>query len=497
MPGGPGTMPTPAQAVSALSTAMAPLMQGTPPEYAPPSAVSPPSPTATGSDGSRVPDTVSGAIAPGSITDPNGGPKMTGSAASNGSPAPLPPNLNVQGMSTLAAAAGFDPAMAALFGQQVLAEAFRTGRLDAHNYHEMLAGTGPAAPLASDAARYGHELGLKGTLGSAQIQAGAAITGHKLSADAQRDVANIGQAGQDRRFIAEPTTVTTDAQGNPLASPIIVTRGEATKGRGAYDSAIAQQLGAPGTFFDPNSADPSKPIALTIGEGIARRLMPAPASQDAFSAGLGLAYSQEKDPVKRQELLNRMTGISTLPKGPVAAKEADEQKQVDYRVLQKAYPQPDPYKVDLQIKDPVALTPDAESAVSDRVGKLQNTDRRLALNKTEAREEAIRQLQAEGTLYTPAEIAEARRSRSLLDVSVGRDIKVDTYTPIGKPASSHMMIGLKNKPGAAAGGGGGGAVPPQVPAGMKDIGAAPPGTPDGPRTVKGKPAFYLGGRVYQ
>src|SRR6478672_4670635 len=89
----PQTM-SPQEAARLLPAIVAPHTTGTPPPSSPPAPSSPPSPNTTGSDGS-VPanDPVSGVLAPGSVTEPDGGRKMSGPAQANGAPAKTPFDL--------------------------------------------------------------------------------------------------------------------------------------------------------------------------------------------------------------------------------------------------------------------------------------------------------------------------------------------------------------------------------------------------------------------
>lgn len=420
MPGGPaGPMPSPTQVVQALPAAIAPLTAGTPPPYAPPSAVSPPSPTPTGSDGSIVPDTVSGTVHPGSITDPNGGLKMTGPAASNGSPAPLPPNLNPQGLGTLAAAAGYDANMAALFGQQAAAEAFRTGRFDAHNYHELLAGTGQAAPVGADIAAAasvrGHELGLQGTLGAARIGADASIKGHELSAGAQRYTADQSLAGTlgaarireeeaKRQFNQTPQVVLR----NGVAT--FETR-EKVPGQQAYEPTVAveQERARTATtteenkvteWIDPNSANPTQIIKATNKEGIARGLRAVPKSKDEWDAVLNSAVINAPDPATAQALRDKQAalGVGVPPKTPT--ENYENQFLIDTR-LANAMPVPPggfPGGQTFTNLHPAGSSPELSTTLLDLSNQYFRMDPQTRGDRAASTDKAIQQLADEGYL---------------------------------------------------------------------------------------------------
>jgi hypothetical protein len=415
-------MPSPAQAVQALPAAVAPLTAGTPPPYAPPSAVSPPSPTATGSNGSIVPDTVSGTVHPGSITPPDGGPKTTGPAASNGSPAPLPPNLNIQGLGTMAAAAGLDASMAGLLGQQAAAEAFRTGRIDAHTYHELLAGTGQAAPVGADiagaAAIRGHELALKGTLGAAQIGAGATIRGHEIT-----------QAGENRRFDLTPQVIIKDGV------PTYSTRAQAP-GKPAFDSPLATeqervagapvqtQPGGPGTppvsmrqdkaqataapiyqpeidkgrktyqeWIDPKN--PTEIIRATSEEGTARGLRAVPKTKDEWDAVFNSAVINAPDPATAQALRDKQAalGAGVPPKTPT--ENFENQFLIDTR-LANAMPVPPGVGFGLVNKNPAGSSPNLQTTLLDLSNQYYRMDPQTRGDRAASTDKAIQQLADEG-----------------------------------------------------------------------------------------------------
>lgn len=474
---------TPAQAVAATPALAAPLMQGTPPPVSPPSAVSPPAPNTTGSDGS-VPsnDPVSGVIHPGSVTAPNGGPKNSGPAAPNGSPAPMA--FDPQTYVAVATASGMDAATAQANAQAYALNGYQRGIFDKGNLNVALSALGQSAPAVAD------------------TQADAAVKGHELSAGAQRYTADqhlagtlgsarIREAEAARQFDKTPKPII-GPDGTPVYAPQIE-----TAGKRVYEPTVAvekqRQTGAYGTYTRPEA--PLQPFVTTAEDAAAKGYIPEAKTTDQVGADLQRAWQTEQDPARKQQLYELMMRNAGLPKGPVAAKEADEQKQVNYRSLQTMYPQPDKARPlgggEWGVTEPAALTPEAEAAVAERTSQLRTSGTmQQRTDPTAARDDAIRQLQKEGALYTPEEVNQLRQ-KNWRDLR-GSDIRLQDYTPIGKPTSPHMMIGLKNKP-ATGGGGGGGA-----PAGAKYLGDAPPNTPDGPMTLRGSGQHVVvrGGKVY-
>jgi hypothetical protein len=187
----PQTM-TPAQAAAQTPASAAPLMRGTPaPTGAPVPGASPQTPQNTGSDGS-VPtnDAASGVMHPGSITDPNGGIKISGPAAPNGSPARTPVSLATY--VAQAAAAGMDAAQASLQGQAYLASLYQQGRISRDTYHQLLGGAGQPTLATADTAA---AASVKG----AQIGAGATIGAAKI-----REGGETGRKGMEMVFVPDP-----------------------------------------------------------------------------------------------------------------------------------------------------------------------------------------------------------------------------------------------------------------------------------------------------
>jgi hypothetical protein len=257
-----------------------------------------------------------------------------------------------------------------------------------------------------------------------------------------------------------PVTMSTvgAAQGKQVSQPTV-------------DTTLAGHSGEYGVFTSPT--DPLRRINATQGAAAAAGLVPAPKTDTEQLALLHSAYVTEKDPAKQQQLFEAMAKLAALPKGPVGAKEAFDQQQVDYKTAQQFYPQPDPATKlgggQWYITDPVMFKPEAEAAINARQRELQRTDTRLTVNPTEARSAAIRALQGEGQLPTAAEINTLRRQKPR-DLT-GTDPRLESVqAPGGTTATPHLMIGLKPKAGPAATTG---------PAPGTVLGPAPAGWPDG------------------
>jgi len=446
---------SPAQAAAMTPQVVAPLMQGTPPPFSPPSAVSPPAPTPTGSNGSIVNnDALSATIMPGSVTAPGGGVKMSGPAAANGSPAPMAPNMNVLGIMKMAVAAGYDANQAGLIAQSYLANLHQQGILDDKHYRDALAGSGAAQPLVAD------------------IGAAATVKGHQIMAGAELEKQRMVTGEMAREFGLNPKAVIDTKTGLPVNVPP-----QDAMGRQPYEPAVAverqRQQGEYGTYYD--RTNPTLPLRRTAATADIQNLQPA-MSQDVQGGSVANALMNEPDPAKREQIIQRALTGAAIPKGPTTPKDSYDQLQVNSAVAQREYPQPDPAtKLGLgewHVTEPSAFTPRAEAAIDQKQEQLRMSNRVLAQNPTALRSAAIRTLQAEKTLPTPQEVNELRqKDRRAL---AGGDTRVQMYPKGGVGAATpHMMIDLKNAPA--------GAVPSATsvpPPGA--VGRVPEGTPNGP-----------------
>jgi len=141
---------------------------------------------------------------PGSVTDPDGGQKMSGPAAADGSPAA--PSITIPQIMERAAAAGYDAQSAGHIASSVVAQMYARGVIDKNTYVTMMTGAGNAAPLTAQT----------------EITKQGMVTGE-----------------QRRQFDETPITVT-DASGKEIQ----ITRGQ-------FNAAPK------GTYFGAREADPT------------------------------------------------------------------------------------------------------------------------------------------------------------------------------------------------------------------------------------------------
>jgi hypothetical protein len=358
----------------------------------------------------------------------------------------MPPGMTLPGLMAMhgaGALAGIDAATLAGGGQALAYELYSKGIIGLPQYKQMLAGTGQAGPLdadiAAEAAVKGHQLAAGATLGSARIQADASMANQRLV------------TGETRHEFEQKPLPYVDENGVTRYVPQVQ-----APGKQYFEPTVAaerqRQGGAYGQYITPE-----KPGGTTMraADAAAQGVPAVPQSLDQQNAILDAAIQQasragNQDEVRR--LTNVKLQLATLPKGPVAAKEADEQAQVNYRNDQAHYPQPDPTTaVDMYVKAPVMFKPEAERAITERMKQLRGTDRYLTLNATELRSEARQQLEDENVLYKPEEINALRRED--IRAPGGRDPRIQRVQPVGAAApSDHMMIGLKPKGGTTTGG---------------------------------------------
>lgn len=197
--GPPPAIMDPQRTADFVSNPSGPVMTGVqPPPMSPPSPGAPPAPNATGTDGS-VPAN-DPRLHPGSVTEANGGVKMSGPAGPNGQPAPMA--LNMGAFMALAAQSGYDAATIKLMTQGYVNNLYTTGRI--------------SGPVRDEAL--------------SRLEMATVLT---QQGETQREGMRIGE--QRRQFDMAPTE-TVDAQGNKTYTP----RAQAY-GRQGYDSAVRQQ----------------------------------------------------------------------------------------------------------------------------------------------------------------------------------------------------------------------------------------------------------------
>lgn len=156
-------------------------------------AITGPSTEVTGSDGvTRVSTEGQGVLHPGSITDPNGGPKQAGPAQANGSPAP--PAINLGTIMALSAAAGRDANVTRATGEAAIVSAYEHGILPWPQATRISSLVGNNAPYESDQAT-----------GRTRITTGAQLEAERLRLQQQ-----------ESQFRRTPgTQMGVDEEGNP------------------------------------------------------------------------------------------------------------------------------------------------------------------------------------------------------------------------------------------------------------------------------------------
>ena len=220
---------TPQQAADMIPAAVAPMTTGTPPPVSPPSAVSPPAPNTTTSNG-QVPqnDPVSGRMHPASLNT-TGVAVQASPAQANGSPAPVPPGMTLPGLMAMhgtGALAGIDAQTLAGGGQALAWEMLNRKLITPNQYNQMLAGTGQAGPYQQDI----------------QAQSALAVGAQTQAGETARNAATNAAAmarqqlvtGEARRADEEHPVMTVDEAGKP-----IYTGRKAALGKGAYDPTVA------------------------------------------------------------------------------------------------------------------------------------------------------------------------------------------------------------------------------------------------------------------
>jgi hypothetical protein len=139
-----GGGPVPTAPPSAVADSVAQALDTSPgaqgPAASPPTPSSPPAPNTTGSDGSVPQSKDFSQIHPGSLTPAGGGVKMSGSAAADGSPAPV--SFNLAQFVALGVMKGMPADQAAQMGQAIVANWVKTGQMDQATADNVLSGLG-------------------------------------------------------------------------------------------------------------------------------------------------------------------------------------------------------------------------------------------------------------------------------------------------------------------------------------------------------------------
>jgi hypothetical protein len=333
----------------------------------------------------------------------------------------------------------------------------------------MLGATGSptlaTADTAAAASVRGAEIGAGATIGAAQIAERGANT-------------RTGMALQDIVDPNDPTKITrvplSQLQGpggrvsfNPAAAtegfkpaeiqtpegPVSTTTFQAQKDKAPlYDKTVANtrqtQEGEFGQYIDLK--DPLRTIPTTADDARARGLVPVPKTPEQVLATTQQALNNAKTDQEKKSILEKYTRLASTPKGPVSAEEADKQRSENYRVNQQLYAIPQTGKINFGVKDNIVFDDEAQQLINDKTEELQGQTVRLRNNPTEAHEQAIRALQAEGKIETPEQV-NARRGPArtrLTSVGLAGDDRVTQFAaPGGKGSTDHMVVHAI-KPGA-------------------------------------------------
>jgi hypothetical protein len=295
---------------------------------------------------------------------------MSGSAAPDGSPAPVAFNLGQ--FVALGVMKGMPAADAMTVARGVVTNWVKTGQMDQQHADDMLADLGETAMRVANL----------NNAGALQRQ-------------------GMIEEGADRRL---PPTFIPD-EGHPGS----------------------------GTFVSPVGGDFRKPGGMRGGS-------PTPLSTDQNTAALQQQITNEPDPAKRAQLVQRLQQAS--PRPPPDEKEVYAARAMNYQSDNEAYPTPQKPPVAFHITAPIALRGDAQAAVDRRVQELMDQNRRLDL--ATAHQQAVYQLQDEGVLYSPDEVT-AMRQGTAANLYGRYDAQIQNYAPPGGKPSEHLMIGLKPK----------------------------------------------------
>lgn len=402
---------------------------GTPPPASSPSPGAPPAPNTTTSNG-QVPtnNQGDGPLHMNSVTAPDGGQKYAGPAAPNGSPAP--PQFDLATYTALMGMTGRNPELAKMGILGYIRDAEQRGTLPvgtakniADRADQLTADLGSTVfgtKTQADTGRYQSDQTLRGTLGSAQIQANAGITQEQLR-----------QTGAGQRTEAEQTGQTTRTS---------MVEAGALQRQQAQDAAAQQRLD--GAMVETYNKDGTISVA-TFKEAREQHLPMTAKSVDQMHA-LALQLG-----IGGQPQAARDVGAATQAMQPSQAMTVQEQigaeNHLNVRVPQLFAP-----TEGFQRELPVQLDPHEQADVLTRAQEIYaHTDRSSAAyhNHTVAVDQAINELQATGHMPKQADM------QSMFDVAgkyLGHDERIkQQVNPGGKTQSRYVVPQLKPyEPGA-------------------------------------------------
>ena len=304
------------------------------------------------------------------------------SGPANADGSPAKPMITAAQYVALAVGAGHEANQALLEWRSMISSAYDTGRIDENTYHHMMGAAEPSI-ITTDATN------------AANIKR----TGMEQAGQNQREA--MSQAGQDRRV-----------------APVFVPD-EERPGTGTYT-----------------------PPSVINQSGGTRGGSPTPLSQDQTAAMIQRQIANEPDPAKRAQLIQRYQAAS--PRPPPEEKEVYAARAMNYQSDAEAYPTPQKPPVAFHITAPIAFKGDAQAKIDERTQELMDQNRRLDM--ASAHRQAVFQLQADGTLYSPDDVSEMRQGTAA-NLYGRYDAQIQNYAPPGGKPSEHLMLGLKPKSG--------------------------------------------------
>lgn len=459
MSNGQGAPITPTQLYNATAGSdghTGPMLAGTPPPMSPPSAVSPPAPNTTASNGS-VPteDTGSGPLHPGSVTPPGGGQKYAPPAQSNGSPAPISPGLNLATYVAMQAMAGRDATQAHIQGLAFLTSAFQQGIIDHNTFAWMTSGLGNNGMFESEQAttrvgmQQAGETGREGMrLRQQESQFGRTTQANQVTQDAQGNpVVNLPPAPGDTALRPVGTGFN---QGLTEQSRGITTTG----GGGPYGSGpVLQRQGAvqPGTpgFSAETDRQMNTPVQVVVG-GVARDM--------TYGEYLKIPVPQrpplsEKDAaaVRANTITQAISTGDTGPAGtarraaiaaePPKMRTEEEAKQFNSLIdatMQRRFAPVEGTPVYATTRgEPALIGDDTRAAVGSRAQDL--LDQGVVRNPDQAINQAIDELTQTGHILTPDQLQKQRgkgtdlANPNIRTLQTGKGAVKVFHVPLAKP----------------------------------------------------------------
>ena len=476
-PGGGVAPPPPPGPVSLdrLSSIVAPGDQpndkgvgttGTPSAASPPSAVAPPAPNTTTSNG-QVPtnDQGSGQLHPGWVTDADGGQKYSAPAQANGSP--TPPKFDLTTYANLQAMAGRNPEMAKLQILSYILGAEQRGNL-------------PVGTAKTVQEQQSQNDQLSAAFGSPVFESKQATARTGITAAAGIQEENIRQAGDtartrmgvqtgvgpDGKPVFTNAGAIADAPGTiPAFNNEVYTTGEAvhtTGGGGPYGTGgqlvkakdLTSGTPAPNQAVDTamnsivqvyqltpdGKPDASQaPVPMRYGDALRQQRPLTPASTDQVNAILrGAALTG--DATQPAGRLSQVVAATTPPPTPEPANatEADKMLQLEQRHFADVYK---PASTTIGRQELAAPTSEAQTVLDDRISELRRADPRMPLQTAVLR--ARSEMETAGELPTVQQ-QQGARAYTAADQLAWGNRNIDYQVSKGQVAGRFMVPLLKD-----------------------------------------------------